>query len=40
MVLGGQKKESIEDLHSETLDKTLKKIKKKDSLVFKEQNSR
>ena len=35
--LGGQKKESIEDLHSETLDKTLKKIKKKDSQVSKEK---
>ena len=35
--LGGQKKESIEDLHSETLDKTLKKIKKKDSQVPKEK---
>ena len=31
--LGGQKKKSIEDLHSETLDKTLKKIKEKDSQV-------
>ena len=35
--LGGQKKESIEDLHSETLDKTLKKIEKKDSQVPKEK---
>ena len=35
--LGGQKKESIEDLHSETLDKTLKKIKEKDSQVPKEK---
>ena len=35
--LGGQKKESIEDLHSETLDKTLKKIKKKDSQISKEK---
>ena len=35
--LGGQKKESIEDLHSETLDKTLKKIKEKDSQVSKEK---
>ena len=35
--LGGQKKESIEDLHSETLDKTLKKIKKKDSQVSKQK---
>ena len=35
--LGGQKKKSIEDLHSETLDKTLKKIKEKDSQVPKEK---
>ena len=35
--LGGQKKKTIEDLHSETLDKTLKKIKKKDSQVPKEK---
>jgi len=35
--LGGQKKESIEDLQSETLDKTLKKIKKKDSQIPKEK---
>jgi len=35
--LGGQKKKSIEDLHSETLDKTLKKIEKKDSQVPKEK---
>ena len=35
--LGGQKKESIEDLNSETLDKTLKKIEKKDSQVPKEK---
>jgi len=35
--LGGQKKESIEDLNSETLDKTLKKIKEKDSQVPKEK---
>ena len=35
--LGGQKKKSIEDLNSETLDKTLKKIKEKDSQVPKEK---
>ena len=35
--LGGQMKESIEDLHSETLDKTLKKIKEKDLQVPKEK---
>ena len=35
--LGGQKKKTIEDLHSETLDKTLKKIKEKDSQVPKEK---
>ena len=35
--LGGQKKKSIEDLHSETLAKTLKKIKEKDSQVPKEK---
>ena len=35
--LGGQKKESFEDLNSETLDKTLKKIKEKDSQVPKEK---
>ena len=35
--LGGQKKKSIEDLHSETLDKTLKKIKEKDSQIPKEK---
>ena len=35
--LGGQKKKSIEDLNSETLDKTLKKIKEKDLQVPKEK---
>ena len=35
--LGGQKKKTIEDLHSETLDKTLKKIKEKDSQIPKEK---
>ena len=35
--LGGQKKESFEDLNSGTLDKTLKKIEKKDSQVPKEK---
>ena len=35
--LGGQKKKSIEDLNSETLDKTLKKIKEKDSQIPKEK---
>ena len=35
--LGGQKKKSIEDLHSETLDKTIKKIKEKDLQVSKEK---